>query len=179
MNKQIIIWIVAVVLIIVAIFYFRDKKNEAVISSFDGKNSTFTIDSQIVVLKDGVSEVSVVPGSATKITTQYFGNEAVGDLNGDGQDDIAFLVTEDNGGSGLFYYAVVAIKTSDGYRTTNGFLIGDRISPQSTYIPKNSQELQVNYAMRKPSEPMTTNPSVGVTLLLKVTPDFVLEGLMK
>ncbi len=75
--------------------------------------------------------------------------------------------------------AVAAIKTAEGYRTTNGFLVGDRISPQSTYIPKNSEEIQVNYATRKPGEPMTANTSVGATLLLKVTPDFVLEGLMK
>ena len=110
---------------------------------------------------------------------KYFGNEARGDLNGDGLEDKAYLVTRDNGGSGTFYYAVVELKTADGYKKTNEFFIGDRIAPQNMYIPKNSQELQVNYAERKPGEPMTTRPSVGVTKLLKVTKDGVLEGLMK
>ena len=148
-------------------------------STFDGKNSTFTVDGESVTLVNGTSEVPAAPNSASKVTTRYFGNEATGDLNGDGLPDTAFLVTQDSGGSGLFYYAVVALKTSDGYKTTNAFLVGDRIATQSTYIPVNSQELQVNYAERKPGEPMTAQPSVGATLFLKVTPAGVLEGLMK
>ncbi len=146
---------------------------------FDPKNSTFRIEDREVTLVDGVSEEPAAPSSTNKVVTRYFGNEAYGDLNGDGQDDVAFLVAQEGGGSGLFYYAVVAIKTDTGYKTTNAFLIGDRVSPQSTYIPKNSSELQVNYAERKVGEPMTTQPSVGATLLLKVTPAGVLEGLMR
>jgi hypothetical protein len=115
----------------------------------------------------------------TTTTTRYFGNETRRDLNGDGEEDRAYLITQDGGGSGLFYYAVVDIKTPTGYKTTNAFFIGDRIAPQSLYIPKNSMELQVNYAERNPGEPMTTKPSRGVTKLLKVTPEGVLEGLMK
>lgn len=146
---------------------------------FDGRSASFTVDGQLVTLTNGVSQVPAAPGSASMETTRYFGNEAMGDLTGDGKNDIAFLVSRDTGGSGLFYYAVVAYATPSGYKTTNAFLIGDRIAPQSTYIPKNSQELQVNFAERKPGEPMTTPPSVGATLLLKVTPDGILEGLMK
>lgn len=111
--------------------------------------------------------------------TKYFGNEARGDLNGDGLEDVAYLITQDGGGSGTFYYAVVALKTAEGYKNTNSFFIGDRIAPQSTYIPINSRELQVNYAERRPGEPMSTVPSVGATLFLKVTDAGVLEGLMK
>ena len=148
-------------------------------TAFDGRNTSFTIDGAPVSLVNGVSEIPAAPGSASKITTRYFGNEATGDLNGDGMPDTAFLISQDTGGSGLFYYAVVAVKTTTGYKTTNAFLIGDRIAPQSTFIPLNSQELQVNFAERKPGEPMTAQPSVGATLLLKVTPAGVLEGLMK
>jgi hypothetical protein len=110
---------------------------------------------------------------------EYFGNEAFGDLNGDGLIDKAFLVSQQPGGSGTFYYVMVALKTEGGFILTNPFFVGDRISPQSTYIPKNSRELHVNYAERKPGEPMSTPPSVGAVLLLKVTPEGVLEGLMK
>lgn len=92
---------------------------------------------------------------------------------------MAFIVTQDPGGSGLFYYVVAAIKGADGYKTTNGFFIGDRIAPQSITIPRNSSELQVNFSDRQPGEPMTAPPSVGRVLLLKVTPQGVLEGLMK
>ena len=147
--------------------------------SFDAKNSAFTINGASVTLVNGVSKVPAAPGSASMITTTYFGNEATGDLNGDGLPDKAFLVTQDTGGSGLFYYAVVALKTASGYKTTNAFLIGDRIAPQSTEINTSANELYVNFAERKPGEPMTTPPSQGATLYLKVTPQGVLEGLMK
>jgi hypothetical protein len=39
-------------------------------------------------------------------------SEAKGDLNGDGQEDIAFLLTSDRGGSGTFYYVqLVPLRT--------------------------------------------------------------------
>ena len=139
-------------------------------SAFDGKNSTFTIDGQPVTLVNGTDSTN---------TTKYFGNEAEGDLNGDGLEDVAFLITQSPGGSGTFYYVVVALQTADGYQTTNAFLIGDRIAPQSTEIQADAKELHVNFAERKAGEPMTTQPSSGAVLLLKVTPAGVLEGLMK
>jgi hypothetical protein len=137
------------------------------------------IDGKEVSLQNGISETEAAPGSASKIVTRYFGNEAEGDLTGDGKPDRAFLITQETGGSGLFYYAVVAVRTDFGYKNTNAFFIGDRIAPQSTYIPKNSRELQVNYAERRKGEPMTAQPSQGAVVLLKVTPAGVLEGLMK
>ena len=146
---------------------------------FDGKNSTFAIDGENVTLVNGLSQIPTAPDSASKIITRYFGNKAIGDLNGDGRVDTAFLVTQSTGGSGLFYYVVVALKTPTGYKTTNAFLIGDRIAPQTTEIHSDSRELYVNFAERKPGEPMTEQPSVGATLFLKVTPSGVLEGLMK
>jgi hypothetical protein len=148
-------------------------------SDFDGKNTSFILEGQKVTLVNGVSQISVDSTSASKVVTRYFGNETKGDLNGDGKDDIAFLVTQTTGGSGIFYYAVVALKTSTGYTTTNAFFIGDRIAPQSTVIPINSRELQVNYAERKLGEPMTAEPTQGAVTLLKVTKEGVLEGLMK
>ncbi len=156
-----------------------DVSNPPVKDSFDGRNTAFTIDGTTVVLRDGVSETASAPGSASNVVTRYFGNEAVGDLTGDGQPDRAFLFTQETGGSGTFFYAVVALKQGDTYITTNAFLIGDRIAPQSLVIPQNAQELQVNYAERRPGEAMTVAPSQGATLLLKVTPEGILEGLMQ
>ena len=96
----------------------------------------------------------------------YFGNEATGDLNGDGLPDTAFIFTEDGGGSGTFFYVAVHLKTLNGYKDTNAVFLGDRIAPQTTEI-KNG-ELIVNYADRRPTDPMTTAPSVGVSKYLKV-----------
>lgn len=110
-------------------------------------------------------------------SVKYFGNEVRGDLNNDGREDIAYLITYDSGGSGTFYYAVVALNLPEGYKTTNAFFIGDRIAPQNNEIK--SGELHINYAERKVGEPMTTPPSVGAVKLLKVTPDHRLVGLME
>jgi hypothetical protein len=174
------ILILAAILAIGAGLYWATSKPEeevVVETVFDGKNSTFSVNGKEVALVNGVSEVAAAPGSASKVVTTYFGNEAYGDLNGDGKLDKVFLVTQTGGGSGLFYYAVVALKTDDGYKTTNAFLLGDRISPQSTNI--NTGEIQINYAERKPGQPMTATPTVGVVKLLKVNSEGVLEGLMK
>jgi hypothetical protein len=59
-----------------------------------------------VTLTNGIAEVGVAPGSAPRVTTPYFGNEAIGDLNGDGLPDTGFVLTQSSGGSGTFCYAV-------------------------------------------------------------------------
>lgn len=133
------------------------------------KDASYEIEGRSVGLANGVSEVEAAPGSASKIATRYFGNEATGDLNGDGTPDVAFLLTQNSGGSGTFYYAVVAVKTNGGYRGTNAVLLGDRVAPQTTEI--RSGRLIVNYAERKPGEPMTASPSVGVSKYLKIVND--------
>ncbi len=130
------------------------------------KDISYDIEGRAITLANGVSEIEAAPGSASKIVTRYFGNEATGDLNNDGAPDVAFLLTQSRGGSGTFYYVVAAVKTKDGYLGTNAILLGDRIAPQTTELRDGS--LVVNYADRKPGEPMTTSPSLGVSKYLKV-----------
>lgn len=145
---------------------------------FDGRNASFTVDGKSITLVNGVSEMPVENSSA-KISTRYLGSPAKGDLNGDGLEDHAFLIAQSTGGSGAFYYVAVALKKDDGYKTTNAFFIGDRIEPQSVEIRSDVEELHVNYADHKPGEPLTSQPSEEKLLLLKVTPNGVLEGVMK
>jgi hypothetical protein len=130
------------------------------------KDATYTIDGRVIKLTNGVFEAEAAPGSASKLVTRYFGNEATADLNGDGTEDIVFLLTHSTGGSGTFFYAVAALKTPTGYTGTNAVLLGDRIAPQSTEY--RNGEIIVNYADRKPGDAMTTQPSVGVSKYLKV-----------
>jgi hypothetical protein len=184
--KKYFILIVVLIIVVGIYFYFAGKakvteiipvENNQMSDVQNFQNATFTIEGQTIHLQNGKSEQTIATSSASKVITQYFGNEATGDLNSDGVADAAFLVTQTNGGSGTFFYVVAALKNSNGYTYTNAFFIGDRIAPQSTNI--NANELYVNFAERKTGEPMTTQPSVGATLLLKVTPNGILEGLMK
>jgi hypothetical protein len=156
----------AVIVVAAAGVWFLMSNTNAVPQNTDYKNATYIIDGKLVTLVNGVSEVATVPGSTSKITTTYFGNDATGDLNGDGMPDVAFILTQNGGGSGTFYYAVVALKTANGYQGTNAILLGDRIAPQTTEI-RNGQSI-VNYADRKAGEPMTAQPSVGVSKYLKI-----------
>ena len=82
--------------------------------------------------RDAVYMLDGVPTKLGEGGVAYFGNEAAGDLNGDGVSDVALLITYDGGGSGTFYYAVAALKTDTGYQGTNAILLGDRIAPQTT-----------------------------------------------
>lgn len=125
--------------------YIYDQKQGG---AEDYKNATFMI--------DGVSVGLGAEGTA------YFGNEAKGDLNDDGIPDVAFILTQNGGGSGTFFYTVAAFQNAAGrYIGTNGILLGDRIAPQSTEIRNGI--LIVNYADRKPDEPMAATPSIGVS----------------
>ena len=129
------------------------------------KDATYEVDGQQVVLKNGVAEVTL-PGLLSTVRTQYFGNKTKGDVNNDGRKDIAFLLTQNGGGTGTFYFLTVALGASGGYRGINSIFIGDRIAPQSTEI-KNGV-ITVNYADRLPDEPFTAKPSVGVSRYFKV-----------
>jgi hypothetical protein len=118
----------------------------------------------------------LAPSSASKQTTLYFGNEAEVNLNADGLMDTAFLLTQDGGGTGTFFYVVVALKTADGYIGTNALFLVDRIAPQNTSIdPNNRAQFVVSYASRAPNEPMSTQPSLMVSKIFKIENGMLVE----
>lgn len=181
MNKT--LWGIVIVIIIVGLGWFAFRPSspttengveQKVASSADYKNATYTIEGKQVKLTDGVAETPTAPGSASMITTRYFGNELKTDLNGDGREDVAFILTQSPGGSGTFYYAVAALNTPDGYIGSDGYLLGDRIAPQTTNVSPDANQKYVvvfNYAVRASGEPMTAQPSVGKSTYLKLNPD--------
>jgi hypothetical protein len=136
----------------------------------DPQNATYIINGQPVTLVNGVAEQPAAPGSAEKIETKYFGNSVEVDLNADGKLDSGFLLTQTTGGSGVFFYAAAAIQNPDGsYQGTNAIFLGDRIAPQSTNVdPNNPAQFVVNYADRAPGEPMSAQPTQGVSKTLKL-----------
>lgn len=149
---------VAVVIIlgaVVAILYFKNgSATKEAVGSY--KDISYSIEGKDVNLGDN---------------TTYFGNELRTDLNGDGREDVAFIVTQSPGGSGTFYYAVAALNTEKGYVGSDGYLLGDRIAPQSTNVSPNPNQKYVvvfNYADRALTDPMTTRPSIGKSAYLKL-----------
>jgi len=159
--------LIGVLVIIGGFLWWYGSRASVTTGATDYKNATYSVEGQNVTLVNGKAEIETAPGSASKTVIQYFGNEARGDLNGDGLPDVAFLITSTGGGSGTFYYVVAALQGIDSYGGTNAVLLGDRIAPQTTEI--RDGEILVNYADRKPDEPMTTQPSVGVSKYLRVS----------
>lgn len=148
----------------------------------DYKDATYLIDGTPVTLVNGAAETEAAPGSASKITTKYFGNELSTDLNGDGRTDVVFLLTQETGGSGVFYYAVAALNTPEGYVGSDGYLLGDRIAPQSTTVSQNPKQVGVvvvNYADRAAGEPMSARPSEGKSVYLKLDPATMRWGIVE
>lgn len=170
-NNFYIILIIVLILIGITNFYWG-KKNQTN-DQIDYKNISYQVDEQVIKLINGKAEIEITPGSASKQIIQYFGNEATGDLNNDGKIDTAFLLTQNNGGSGTFYYIVVALSTNKGYQGTNAIFLGDRIAPQTTKIEDG--KIVVNYADRKIDEPMTTKPSIGVSKYFKIVDSKLIE----
>jgi len=44
------------------------------------------------------------------------------------------LLTQETGGSGIFYYVAFALNTENGYAGGRTVLLGDRIAPQTTEL---------------------------------------------
>jgi hypothetical protein len=150
---------------------FASREKQAAVYAADHTSAAYMIEGRRIQLKDGIAETEAAPGSAPKITTRYLGNELTTDLNNDGREDVVFLLTQQTGGSGTFYYAVAALKTEQGYLGSDGYLLGDRIAPQTTELsqnPRHKNVIVVNYADRAPNEPMTAQPHVGKSVYLKL-----------
>lgn len=142
------------------------RKNISIVQPnffLDYLNATYSIEGKRVTLTDGKFEQAVVPDGATKTAIAVWGSLVSGDLNGDGTDDAVFILTEDTGGTGTFYYVVAALSDIKNNKTTgtNAILLGDRVAPQNINLENGM--IVVNYADRKKNEPMTTQPSVGVS----------------
>ncbi len=180
--KKIIIGIIFVIIVSIIVIYalgvykfdFMDNKvssgNGAVL---DPKNGTYQIEGSAVTLKDGISEQAPTSESESKTTTEYFGNDITGDFNNDGKDDVAFILTQETGGSGLFVYVAVLLGDGKSGVGTKAVYLGDRIAPQTSEF--RDGEIIMNYADRKPDEPFAVVPYVGVSKYFRVVGSELLE----
>ena len=138
-----------------------DRKSSPEISDL-----TITIGTQEFAMSDGVAVIPPSQGSETANTLRLIGAPVMGDSDGDGNPDAALLVQHDPGGSGTFYYAVVAINDGGSYRASNALLLGDRIEPRAVEFADG--RFVYTYVERKPGDSMsergTVEKSVTVTV---------------
>lgn len=166
--KSTVFWIVAIIAIICILgvykFNFTDGGDIVAPISMvkDVKNLSYIVNGETFNLVGGIASNEIAPSSATKNTLSIFGEPVYGDLTGDDKNDVAILLVNNPGGSGIFYYAVLAINENGNYKTTNAILLGDRIAPQTIEI--HDGIALFNYAERKAGESITTPPSMGKSL---------------
>lgn len=174
--KTKIFWIAFITaLLLVGGFYalnayiYKEKQGPNLPSDF--KEVSFGIGREVVTLRDGVAESqNPLTDSASLNTVRYFGNELEHDIDGDGDLDVVFLVIQETGGSGIFFYVVGALNTPNGYEGTRAMLLGDRIAPQTTEPGKGTWVI-VNYADRAADEPMGVRPSIAKSMVLRYSPE--------
>jgi hypothetical protein len=169
MSKKIIFIVLVIIAAGIGYWLYQSKP----IIALDSRNCAYTVEGKNILLENGYAEEGITADSAAKLTTTYFGNETMGDFNGDGLSDTVFLLTQNSGGSGTFYYAVVALGAENGCQGTNAILLGDRIAPQTTEF--RNGKIIVNYADRLSGQPMTADPSLGVSKYLKVENNALIE----
>ena len=121
--------------------------------------ATYLIEGAEVSLAGGHAEEAAAPGSAARVQTDVFGDPAQGDLDGDGDEDVALFLVRQPGGSGTFIYLAAALNAGSGYVGTNAVLLGDRVSPQQITIRNGLAS--ADFLDRRPEEPMAADPTVG------------------
>ena len=171
MKNKVFVLIIFTIVLLVFAYKAPDTKQidntDSVFYGSDPRNTTYIIDGDKVVFKNGLFEKEI-PNSASKQIFRYFGNELSKDLNNDNREDVAFLITKESGGSGSFFYVVAALNLEEGYKGSHGLFLGDRIAPQNIVsgTGRMNNTIVVNYADRQRGEPFTTQPSEGKSIWL-------------
>lgn len=115
-----------------------------------------TINMNTVVAVDDSFQTASVIRAREKTAQQYFGTEATGDLNADGKDDVAFLISRNDDARGMLFYLSSALTTDLGKQGTNLIFLGDGVIPSHLFIAEgvitieyttvDSTETQIMYA---------------------------------
>jgi hypothetical protein len=133
-------------------------------------DATYNIWGQEITLRNRESGIIISPGSSVEIVTKYFGNDIKYDLDHDGRSDTIFMVTQETGSTGVFYYVLALMDTEKDRLGLDGVYVGDRIAPQSMYMEA-GEILVINFAERKIGQSFAEQPTVGRTIKVKYDPD--------
>ncbi len=98
--------------------------------------------------------------SSAQITVQFNDLTANGDLNNDGAQDAAVILTAQTGGSGTFYYLYGVLNDKGTPKPSSPELLGDRIKLKSLTIQ--GGEILANFLTQGPKDAMT-NPTLDTT----------------
>ena len=112
-----------------------------------------------ITLRDGLFEEPAVEGSAALLRVRLL-LAAVGDLNGDGADDLAVVLVTRPGGSGAFVSLHALVAHPDGALDVDRVFLGDRIHAQRVRIDNGC--VRMSWLDREEEAPMAQKPDKPV-----------------
>lgn len=125
----------------------------------DPANAGYYIDGIVYTLVNGELE-QAIEDSTTVNKFKLLDFKAVGDINKDGTDDVAVVITNDAGGSGTFYYLAIFTSGSSPVIENTSYL-GDRIVVKDITFTNN--QFQVKYLDRDSEADMASDPTIEIT----------------
>lgn len=106
---------------------------------------------QVVQLNDGNFQQGL-PGSDNYISVVLTDFVAIGDLNGDGSNEVAALVSENYGGSGVFVFLAIYTEQNGKLTFQTSTMVDDR--PQLKALSIDRGEIYLDVVIHGPDEPM-------------------------
>lgn len=129
------------------------KRHGAIPPGIDPYNHAYLIEKEVVRLHNGYARESI-PGASAVIITELAYPPVYADLTVDKDKEAVSVLRQQTGGSGTFYYLVVA----DNAAPVQSYFLGDRINIVSVKIVKDV--ITVEYLERADSQPMAVRPAI-------------------
>jgi hypothetical protein len=177
MLKTILLRILAASAIILALMaeacHRPSPSAPAVLKRCDPWNAAYLVEGRQVRLAAGRAVTDIIPGAASRTTTELYGQPHFGDLDEDGRTDAAVILVRETGGSGTFFYVAATLDREDVCQGTNAVFLGDRIVPQEVAI--HNGIVTVRYLERRMDQPMSAAPTLPVTRYMVLEKDRLTE----
>ncbi len=120
-SHKIIFYIVPLIILVLAGIFYQQIQGISIRTADQSTDMSAAIYTSVATNHSAKS---------IKKDEQYFGNEVSGDLNGDGVNDVAFIISRVDADRGTLYYLVSSLATDTGHIGTNLLFLGDKAEPQ-------------------------------------------------
>jgi len=145
------------------------KRHSVIQPGIDPYNHTYLIDNEYIRLRHGYARESI-PGSSAMIITELVYPPVYADLTADKDKEAVSVLRQQTGGSGTFYYLVVA----DNATPVASYFLGDRINIVSVKIVKDV--ITVGYLERADSQPMAARPAIKTRRSFKLADNVLVSS---
>lgn len=163
--KKILALLLLAVISFTAWHLFRDDTDpetkvplDTFIGHPDPSSATFYFEDGPVKLNGGRAKSEISADSPIEMETLLTDRSAFRDLNGDGKEDAAVILTQTGTGAGIFTYVAAFLSGPVNHRGSNAIFLGDRIDIREISIQGN--KIKVSFMARSADESLAAEPTV-------------------